>query len=159
GVRGVARERRIQTDHGVGAEGPLIREPVQRACGLPFMLALVLITEACTSRPANPLQRVALLPLENLTADASLDWIASADPKIAAGEVAGAAHSIPVFAPALRDAIAANCVYYVHGYFDHRGQALHFEFSIENAATHKMTQTLALEGAPLNVADSLAKAI
>jgi tetratricopeptide (TPR) repeat protein len=124
---------------------------------------LVLVAAVCAgcSRPDSPsVQRVALLPFENLSGDASLDWIASAGPRIVNDELlGGAAHSVPAHVGALRDTYAFGATQLVHGYAEKRRQGLHFEFVIEDAKTHKALQTLASDGDPLPALDRLAKQI
>jgi tetratricopeptide (TPR) repeat protein len=116
---------------------------------------------AACSRARNPVERVAVLPFENLSGDPALEWIAAAGPKILADQLLGDATSgsVPTLAPALRDAYAASATRLVHGYFDKRRQSLHFEFAVEDSQTHKTLQTITGDGAVLPVLDRLAKAL
>lgn len=103
----------------------------------------------------SSLRRVAFLPAENLSGDASLDWIASALPAIVAARLAGSGNVVPVVANSVHDAYQAGATRLVHGYFDRRGGRLHFDFSTEDSGTHKMIRTLAADGQPLEVAGQL----
>ncbi|MBZ5634145.1 MAG: tetratricopeptide repeat protein [Acidobacteriia bacterium] len=110
------------------------------------------------------MERVAFLPFENLTGDATLDWIAAAGPKIVTDQLLGSSFStasaiVPVQVGALRDAYASGATQLVHGYFEKRSQALHFEFVVEDAQTHKALQTVAGDGDVLPVFDRLARQI
>jgi tetratricopeptide (TPR) repeat protein len=119
----------------------------------------VIACAAC-SRSRNPIERVAFLPFENLAGDAALDWIAAAGPRIVSDQLLGGAVStVPIQVGALRDAYGAGATKLVHGYFEKRRQSLHFEFVVEDAATHKNLQTIAGDGAALPVFDQLAKKI
>lgn len=129
-------------------------------------LALVLVAAACAacSRSRNPVERIALLPFQNLSGDPALDWISAAGPKIVTdqllGDNTGAASGIvPVQAGALRDAYGSGATQLVHGYFEKRRQTMHFEFLIEDAQTHKALQTVAGDGDALPVLDRLARQI
>ena len=106
------------------------------------------------------MQRVAFLPFENLSGDASLDWISSAGPRIVNDELlGGAARSVPAHVDSRRDAFPFGATQLVHGYVEKRRQGFHFEFVVEDAKTHKALQTLASDGDPLPALDLLAKQI
>jgi tetratricopeptide (TPR) repeat protein len=125
---------------------------------LRLVLLFVAIACAACSRPGNVIERIAVLPFENLTGDAALDWIATAGPAIVIDQLlGGAARAVPVQAGALRDAYAAGATQLVHGYFEKRHQSLHFEFAVEDAQTHKMLQTVIGDGDALPALDQLAK--
>ena len=99
------------------------------------------------SRSRSTAERVAFLPLENLTGDAALDWISSAGPKIARGQLLGGdVRIVPVQAGALREAYGSGASQLVHGYFEKRREGLHFEFSVEDARTHKMLRNVSQDG-------------
>ena len=108
------------------------------------------------------MQRVALLPFENLSGDPALDWMSAAIPKVVAAELAGSQRSVPLVVSNLSEALAGGATRYVHAYFDRR-PGLHFEIIIEDASTHKAVRTLSVEGAvegnPLTTADILAQAV
>jgi len=128
-------------------------------------LALVLVAVACAAcscsrNTREHVERVAFLPFENLSGDATLDWISAAGPKIVSDQLlGGAAGAVPVQAAALRDAYASGATRLVHGYFEKRRQTLHFEFVVEDAQTHKTEQTLAGDGDALPALDRLARQI
>jgi tetratricopeptide (TPR) repeat protein len=107
-------------------------------------------------------ERVAFLPFENLSGDQSLDWIAAVGPRIVTDQLlggAGAAATVPIQVSAVREAYATSATKLVHGYFEKRRQALHFEFVVEDAQTHKTLQTVTGDGAALPALDRLAKDI
>ena len=120
------------------------------------------VCAACSrSRNAREhVERVAFLPFENLTGDATLDWISASGPKIVSDQLlGGAVRAVPVQVGALRDAYASGATQLVHGYFEKRGRDLHFEFVVEDAQTHKTVQTVAGEGEMLGAFDRLARQI
>ena len=104
------------------------------------------------------MDRIAFLPAENLTGDASFDWISSALPVMGASQIAGVGNLLPLRSGSSVEATGSAANHLVHSYFDQRGGKLHFEFSIEDAATHKM-QTVAVDGDPITAAKAMAAAI
>ncbi|MBZ5677867.1 MAG: hypothetical protein LAP61_26770 [Acidobacteriia bacterium] len=106
------------------------------------------------------MERVAFLPFENLSGDATLDWVSSSGVRIVTDELlGGTARTIPLQVGALRDAYASGATKLVHGYVEKRRQGLHFEFVVEDAQTHRALQTLASDGDPLPSLDRLSKQI
>jgi len=123
-------------------------------------VVLVAVAFAACSRSGKPVERVAFLPFENLTGDASLDWISAAGPQIVTDQLLGiSGPAVPVRVAALRDAYAAGATQLVQGYFEKRRDAVHFEFVIEDAQTHKTLQALAGDGDALPALDRLARQI
>ena len=110
------------------------------------------------SAPPPLVERVSFLTVENLTGDASLSWIQDAVPAMAASQLSGVGRILPFHGDTSRDAaaIAANTL--IHGYFDRRRGALYFEFSVEDAYTHKI-RPVAVDGDVLQAADAVAKAV
>jgi tetratricopeptide (TPR) repeat protein len=101
--------------------------------------------------------RLALLPFENLTGDASLDWIASAAPSIVVAEITGAANILPLRVETVRDAYRNRATRFVHGYFTRRGAGLHFQMEIEDPARHKMVAAEAADGTLLFAMNDVAR--
>jgi tetratricopeptide (TPR) repeat protein len=104
-------------------------------------------------------ERIALLPFDNLTAEPDLEWIASAAPAIVAEQLNGAAAVLPLRAQTLGDAYASRATRFVHGYFDRRGGALHFELSIEDAGRHKMVLSTVASGDLIPAMNTFARTI
>lgn len=112
---------------------------------------------ACRTSPDAAAERIAFLTLDNLTGEASLDWIGRAVPAMASEQLTGVSRIVPVPAGVLRDAYNAQATRFVHGYFERRGGQLRFTFTEEDAASHKMTRTLSVDGDVLAASDRLAK--
>ncbi|MEO5925761.1 MAG: tetratricopeptide repeat protein [Bryobacteraceae bacterium] len=98
------------------------------------------------------------MTLDNLSGDESLSWMREAVPVAATAQLAGVARVRASHVESSREAsiLAPNTL--IHGYFDRRRGALHFEFSIEDADTHKM-RSLALDGDALHASAAIAKAM
>ncbi len=77
---------------------------------------------------------------------------------MASEQLIGVGKILPIRGSSSREAAAARANHLVHGYVDRRKGGLHYEFSIEDAATHRM-QTVAVDGDMLKASIELAKAI
>lgn len=109
------------------------------------------------------MEKLALLPFDNVTGDASLDWIRNAGPAILADELLGTARVIPFRASSAADAILGGATRLLHCTFSKRGSssdaepALRFEYSFEDVASHKMVEAGVADGAVLFAANTLAR--
>jgi tetratricopeptide (TPR) repeat protein len=103
-------------------------------------------------------ERIAILPFENLTDDPSLDWIANAAPAILVSEVAGSARITPLSLRTVSEAYRARATRFVHGYFTRRDK-LRFQIEVEDAATHKMTSRTNGDGELLAAMNGVAKTL
>lgn len=121
-------------------------------------VALVIV--ACLlgcSRGARPVDRVAILPFENLTGDSSLDWIASTAPAIVAADLAGVSREFAQPAQTRSDAYLARATRFVQGYFTGNSGALRFEVEVEDASRHKMVGEEGGTGDVLSAMNAIAK--
>ena len=107
---------------------------------------------ACSRAPKS-VARYALLPFDNLTGDASLNWIANTAPGIVAAELAGTARP----AASIGDAYLEQANRFVHGYFTKRANTLQLHVDVEDATTHKTVSTELMDGPVLADANALAK--
>ncbi|HVO97701.1 MAG TPA: hypothetical protein VMT15_06520 [Bryobacteraceae bacterium] len=107
---------------------------------------------ACKRAPVAP-ARYAFLPFDNLTGDASLDWLARTAPRIAATEMGGTTRA----AASIGEAYLERANRFVHGYFSKRGSTLELTVEVEDAAKHKMVATEQTDGTALAAVSKLAK--
>ena len=126
------------------------------------MLAFALL--ASCSRPAAPAPsleaaREAFLIFDNLTGDASLDWIAQAAPRVLNHDLTGVPKTVALLTPTVRDAYLAHADRLVHGYYEMRSGKLHFEVEVEDAAQHRMLHTAAEDGDVLAAMNRAAKGL
>jgi tetratricopeptide (TPR) repeat protein len=105
---------------------------------------------ACSRAPRPVVDRIAILPFENLSGDPSLDWISNAAPSILAEQLVGSPKTVPLRAPTVSDAYLAAATRFVHGDFVQAHGALRFEIQVEDAARHKMIAQDDLNGAVLD---------
>jgi len=114
---------------------------------------------ACSREPQASVNRIAILPFENLSGDASLDWVSNAAPSILAEQLIGSPSTVPMRALSVSDGYLAAATRFVHGTFTQRNGALDFEIETEDAARHKMLSQEDLNGPVLEVMNRAARFI
>ncbi|HTB13898.1 MAG TPA: tetratricopeptide repeat protein [Bryobacteraceae bacterium] len=119
-----------------------------------FCTLLLVLTSACARAPQSA-PHYAILPFDNLTGDASLDWIARTAPRIAAAEISDVARS----AATIDEAYLEKANRFVHGYYTKDANALRLTVEVEDSATHKMLSTEQIDGSVLASANALAKSL
>jgi len=102
---------------------------------------------ACAKPPVQGNRRVAILPFENLTGDASLDWVRAAGPAMLGEELAGS-RTNPVVANSLVDARLENATDVLHTYYTKERGALLITAEVEDRRTRRI-QPVAAAGATL----------
>ena len=100
-----------------------------------------------------------VLPFDNQSGDASLDWVGSAEPSIVVAQLTGLARVLPLRLPTTGDAYASHATVFVHGTFTAHEGALEFVIPIEDVVTHKMVRVIHVAGTPLDCAARIAKAL
>ncbi len=122
--------------------------------GVEAVCSIILLACACTHAPQGPVH-YAFLPFDNLTGDASLDWIVRTAPRIVAAGVGGTSRP----AASIGEAYLENATRFVHGYFTKSANALRLTVEVEDATTHKMITTERMDGSVLASANALAKSL
>jgi hypothetical protein len=111
--------------------------------------ALILLALPSGCRHASPggVTRLAVLPVENLTGDPSLDWVAAAAPGVIASQLAPTPemHAFPV--GALREAYAARATQVLQSHLTAAGGGLRLVSVLEDLGRHRTARTLRAEGA------------
>lgn len=102
----------------------------------------------CSRAPQRSVEKLAILPFENLTGDTTLDWVASAAPAIVTAELSGNPKLIAIRAGTASEGYLASADRFVHGVIVKRDGALRIDVSVEDAARHKMV-TRAVESGDL----------
>ncbi len=107
--------------------------------------------------------RLAVLPFENLTGDASLDWAGAAFPAVIIEQASGSTHRFPYPASDLRAARLSGALHALEGYVTRRGARLVYHAVLENLATGRMDGVFdaesALHAGVAEAADSVARAL
>ncbi|MGA2434947.1 MAG: hypothetical protein ABSG25_06640, partial [Bryobacteraceae bacterium] len=100
-----------------------------------------------------------MLPFQNLSGDARLDWISRGIAESLVLQLAGSGIDPAAF-PSLREAISSGANGIVEGYFSTSGGRLRVRAVVENAVLHRIEKQASAMGAdPVAVADSIAHQI
>ena len=137
------------------------------SCSRAGALGLALVAAAslgsCTKSgqlPSGTLERLAIVPIENLTSDASLGWITAAATSQLAYDLTGPPHvyAARVDSAAQTQLVRANRV--LEGYFAEEKGALAFHATLRDPVKQATIRTMTVTAAPAGVAaaiDQLAK--
>jgi len=122
---------------------------------MPALLALA----ACSRTPQRAVERIAILPFDNLTGDAALDWVSAAGPAMLAQELTGASRVLAVGAGTAGKAALEGATQLLHCTFTQRGGALEISYALEDAARHRMVSTGSAPGTVLFAVSTLARTL
>src|SRR5262249_1879231 len=147
GICFASRRSGLQAADGNGAKSPLRR----------FVAAAIFLA-SCSHKPP-PVERLAILKLDNLTGDASLDWMTAAASAILANELAKPPGALPMLVEGVRDATLQRVPRMAHGFFKKRGARLHFRVALEDATSHKIVREEAADGGLLDAMTKIAARI
>ncbi|MDX1981395.1 MAG: hypothetical protein SFV51_14090 [Bryobacteraceae bacterium] len=125
-------------------------------------IGLLVILPGCGPKaPSTGVQRVAILPFENLSTDASLDWIGSLAPVIVARQTAGASGMVTVSLAADHDLAAQRITSVVRGYYQKEGSQLRLRAALHDVASARVVrwfdQRGPMAGGPLPLLDNVSR--
>jgi tetratricopeptide (TPR) repeat protein len=100
----------------------------------------------CSRPQADRIERLALLPFENLTPDARLDWISQAVPGTLSLQLASAPNLNAITATAPRDVPGIRATQALFGYVTAVGGRLHLTAQLRDTARQKTIRTVQAEG-------------
>jgi tetratricopeptide (TPR) repeat protein len=134
-----------------------------RPLGLSFLVTalLTLSLVACARKETHAVERLAILPLENLSSDPSLDWIGRAVSAALVYDLAGATnvYAVPVESLAGAESIRASRI--LQGYFVARNRRIELQATLLDSRKTTTVASFALNGpllaGPLPLANQLAK--
>jgi tetratricopeptide (TPR) repeat protein len=124
---------------------------------------LPLFIAGCSRQPKPQIERLAILPFENLGQDSSLDWIGHAASDILAAQITGSQkiHAVRITVP--REAPLVRATRILHGYFAVSAGRLRLHASLEQVDENRIIRTFSAEGrlsdGVLPLADSIADRI
>lgn len=98
--------------------------------------------------PGESVERLAILPLENLTSDATLDWASSGSAAVLAYDLTGPKRLNVIRVESIRDARLNNAGEYLEGYFANERGGLVFHITIEDPARRKVSRSLIITAQP-----------
>ena len=122
---------------------------------MPALLALA----ACSRTPQHAVERIAILPFDNLTGDAALDWVSVAGPAMLVEELSGASHVLAVRMSTVGTAALGGATQLLHCTYTQRGGTLEISYALEDAQRHRMVSTGSAPGTVLFAVSTLARAL
>jgi len=96
-------------------------------------LALCLLVAGC-AKQESLYQRIAVLPFENLAAEAGLEWMSRGLAEVLVLEVAGSARAHAFTLGSLREVPGTRASHVLHGYFARAGAGLRLEAVLEDGS-------------------------
>ena len=112
-----------------------------------FLAVIVLIVcYGCGGQQARSVERLAILPLENLSSDASLDWISRMAAGIVVEELTGSPSTNPRSVETRRDAVAFRATQVLQGYFTEADGRIEIRAFLEDSGKVKILKPLSAEG-------------
>lgn len=99
---------------------------------------LLLILASCNSSvPARAIERLALVPFENLTGDRAFDWMARAVPTVLHRQLATSRQLSTTAYPRLADAVLGRATRLLHGSVERIGSEVRFLAYVEDGLSHR----------------------
>ncbi len=114
---------------------------------------------ACShsNREESGVPRVAVLPFENLTPDAGMDWLSRATAAAIVYDLTGAPDLYAFRVDSIRDARVAHANRILQGYFAREKGALAFHTTLEDTERRKRVQDFVVHGDGLTASNEIAK--
>jgi tetratricopeptide (TPR) repeat protein len=122
---------------------------------LPALLALA----ACSRTPQRAVERIAILPFDNLSGEAALDWVSVAGPAMLAQELSGNSRVLAIRVGTAGKAALDGATQLLHCTFTQRGGTLEINYALEDAQRHRMVSTGSAPGTVLFAVSTLARAL
>jgi tetratricopeptide (TPR) repeat protein len=111
-----------------------------------FFSILLLLAAGCSRPQEGTVQRLAILPFENLSADASLDWLSRGVPGTLAAELITSPQAVVLSIATPNEVYDVRAAEAVAGYFEVIDRRLRITASVRDARTHKTLRTVQVEG-------------
>jgi len=125
-------------------------------------VAVLCLAFASCSKQQPAARKIAILPLENLSADPQLDWASSAFSELLTVQLTGVPRIAPLSLKSLRDVPGSGAGAVLQGYFSEAGGSLRVEGVLQDLAANRAEKTISAAGpreAILEIAASLARQI
>jgi hypothetical protein len=109
-------------------------------------LAAALFLVCCGRKADRGVETIVILPFENLAASPDFDWMGHGFSEALRLQLSGIPGRRPLAVAALRDTPATGPGRIVHGYFSVEGGRLSVHADVEDRATRRVVQTVAVTG-------------
>ncbi|MGI8741726.1 MAG: hypothetical protein ACR2NN_03985 [Bryobacteraceae bacterium] len=100
----------------------------------------------CGSHRVHSPERLAVLPFENLTSDARIEWLGTASAAALVSDLTGLRQIYPFRTESVRSAYLGRASEVLEANFEFVGDRLRVHASLENLARHKMARQFSLDG-------------
>ncbi len=126
-----------------------------------LLVSACLLLSGCGNPAPVPVDRLAVLPTENLSGDTSLDWISRAIPEIVTEELTGSPVLNPRHLESLNDAFLFRATRVLHSYFREQAGHIRIHAVIEDLGARRIRKEFSVSGAladgVLPLADAVAR--
>jgi thioredoxin-like negative regulator of GroEL len=111
-----------------------------------IFLMLAAILGGCGRRPTTGIERLALMPIENLSSDAQLDWRSRAASAVVAYDLAGAKNIYARQVDSLSAAQSMQASRLLEGYFFERNGRIGIRATLEDLGKNKVMESFEIDG-------------
>lgn len=125
----------------------------------PILLLAAVFSVSCASSKPQGVERIAILPFENLSARADVAWMSRGFAEALRLSLAGSSSHQAFYVGALRDVPATGAASVVQGYFSTEGAVLRVHAVMENVESRRMALTADVTGAEAEGMLPLAEAV
>jgi Flp pilus assembly protein TadD len=123
------------------------------------LLTVALAGFVSCSRDTAKFERVAILPFENLTGDAALDWMSRVASAVVTADLTGVPRIFAARVESMRDAYLMHATWVVHGSFTGRGNDLNYAVEIEDLSRRKMLRSASIIAPGTGALDAAARQV
>ncbi len=109
-------------------------------------IVIAVVTGGCARRPVRTVERLAVLPLENLTSDPLSNWYSRASSAVVEYDLAGAKNVFAKTVDSLSAAQSMQASRALEGYFFERNGRLAIRATVEDLRTAKAVEHIEIEG-------------
>jgi tetratricopeptide (TPR) repeat protein len=127
------------------------------------MAGVACLLLGCQRREIRKIERLAILPLENLTSDPALDWMGEAIVRVLSTQLSASVRIHPYRVEGLRAARVSKASWLLQGYYTHSSDPVRFRAVVHELSSGKNIKVLVLEAnrpdAVRSVAENFATSI
>jgi Flp pilus assembly protein TadD len=111
-----------------------------------ILIILIATLDGCVRRQTSAVERLGVMPIENLTSDAQLDWRSRAAAAVVAYDLAGAKNIFARQVDSLSAAQSMQATLLLEGYFFERNGHIGIRATLEDLANTKAVESFEIDG-------------
>jgi tetratricopeptide (TPR) repeat protein len=135
----------------------------EKLLGSTLLLTALMLAGSCSKGPTRQVERIAILPLENLTSEAAFDWVSGGAQNVLVRQLTGAGNTLPLAVPNTREARLQSADRAVEAYLSADANLLRIHAVVEDLEHLKAASEIDISGPRqkglLPLLDQLSKAI